>query len=286
MLVAGCLISVTVLFLRFMKIKAQNNAMPGPSPLHDASCSSYTLTSGSGRGQVKLSVRTIGQSIAVSDFVGQGRFGRVLAGYYQGELVAIKKFTSREEESWRRETEVYDLGLCHRNILNFVASDIISSDGTTELCLITQYHPHGSLYDYLHRNTVTMAEMMVMCVSILRGLVYLHMPIQGTSRKPAVAHRDLKTDNILVKQDLECCMCDFGHSVIETGGNRVRRPVSMSQGSRRYMAPEILDGTMETHAFDAYVEVDVYALGVVLWELVSRCDLPENCKIYLSHMNE
>ncbi len=41
-----------------------------------------------------------------------------------------------------------------------------------------------------------------MALSIATGLNHLHMPIVGTQGKPAIAHRDLKTKNILVKKDL------------------------------------------------------------------------------------
>lgn len=41
-------------------------------------------------------------------------------------------------------------------------------------------------------------------------------------------------------------------------------------GTRRYMAPEVLEGTINFHR-DAFLRIDVYALALVLWELASRC---------------
>ena len=249
-------------------------------------CSSnvYTVTSGSGSGQVHLILRTIGHSISLCDVIGEGRFGCVYTGIYQGELIAVKKFSSRDKQSWTRETEAYTLGsLRHENILTYIASDMISVDGTTELWLITQYHPNGSLYDYLGKCTLTSSETLDMATSIVRGLAYLHTHIRGVSHsKPAIAHRDLKSDNILVRRDMTCCLCDLGHSVIDDGMNKVRRPVDMQQGSRRYMAPEILDGTMDVLSFDAYLEVDMYAFGLVLWEIASRCDLETKSKYVIN----
>ena len=242
------------------------------------------MTSGSGSGQVRLGLRTIGQSIKLCEVIGQGRYGRVLTGYYQEELVAVKKFLSRDNDAWMREKEAYTSApLCHENILHYIASDVKSFDGVTEHWLITQYHPNGSLYSYLNRTTISVDDVLHMSLSIMRGLSYLHTHIRGTSYKPAIAHRDLKSGNILVKTDKECCLCDFGHSVVAAAdGDRVNRVVQVHQGSRRYMAPEILDGTMDVQSFLAYLEVDVYALGLVLWELVSRCQLEDYSKSGLS----
>lgn len=42
-------------------------------------------------------------------------------------------------------------------------------------------------------------------------------------------------------------------------------------GTRRYMAPEVLEGAINFNR-DAFLRIDVYACGLVLWEMVSRCD--------------
>ena len=49
-----------------------------------------------------------------------------------------------------------------------------------ELWLVTEYHPPGSLFDCLNRATVGVDTMMQMCLSIVSGLVHLHMDIPGT----------------------------------------------------------------------------------------------------------
>jgi hypothetical protein len=53
----------------------------------------------------------------------------------------------------------------------------------------------------------------LMAASAASGLAHLHIEIHGTSGKPAIAHRDIKTRNILVKSDLSCCIADFGLAV-------------------------------------------------------------------------
>ena len=52
--------------------------------------------------------------------------------------------------------------------------------------------------------------MINMALSISTGLAHLHMPIVGSQGKPAIAHRDIKSKNILVKRDLTCTIADLG----------------------------------------------------------------------------
>ncbi len=55
-----------------------------------------------------------------------------------------------------------------------------------------------------------------MAYSAARGLSHLHTEIQGTGvpgGKPMIAHRDIKTRNILVKKDLTCAIADFGLAI-------------------------------------------------------------------------
>lgn len=162
-------------------------------------------------------------------------------GQWQGENVAVKIFSSRDEKSWFRETEIYNTVLLrHENILGelflllfvfyakahsfalaifsfvilfspgFMASDMTSRNSSTQLWLITHYHENGSLYDYLQRVAVETSEGLAMAASIASGLVHLHTEIFGTEGKPAIAHRDLKSKNILVTKDLRCCIADLG----------------------------------------------------------------------------
>lgn len=96
-----------------------------------------------------------------------------------------------------------------------MASDMTSRNSSTQLWLITHYHENGSLYDYLQRVAVETSEGLAMAASIACGLVHLHTEIFGTEGKPAIAHRDLKSKNILVTKELRCCIADLGQSVIQ-----------------------------------------------------------------------
>ena len=83
----------------------------------------------------------------------------------------------------------------------FVAADNKDNGAWTQLWLVTDYLERGSLYDYLQLVTLDVESMLKMAVSIASGLAHLHIEIVGTQGKPAIAHRDLKTKNILVKRN-------------------------------------------------------------------------------------
>lgn len=85
-----------------------------------------------------------------------------------------------------------------------------SRNSSTQLWLITHFHEHGSLYDFLQRQPLEPQLALRLAVSAACGLAHLHVEIFGTQGKPAIAHRDLKSRNVLVKSNLQCCIADLG----------------------------------------------------------------------------
>lgn len=81
------------------------------------------------------------------------------------------------------------------------------------MLLITDYHEHGSLYDYLQKNVLEPSGLLQLAFSASSGLAHLHTEIFGCHGKPAIAHRDIKSRNILVKKNGECAIADFGLAV-------------------------------------------------------------------------
>lgn len=91
--------------------------------------------------------------------------------------------------------------------------------------------------------------------------------------KPAIAHRDLKSKNILVKSNFTCAIGDLGLAVrhdIKT--DTVDIPSNHRVGTKRYMSPEVLDESMNMNHFDSFKRADVYAFGLILWEIARRCN--------------
>lgn len=229
-------------------------------------------TTGSGSGLPFLVQRTVARQVTLVECVGKGRYGEVWRGTWQGENVAVKIFSSRDEQSWFRETEIYNTVLLrHENILGFIASDMTSRNSSTQLWLITHYHDNGSLYDYLQRNTLDPESCLQLAISIICGLVHLHVEIFGTQGKPAIAHRDLKSRNILVKSNKQCCIADLGLAVMHSqNGDYLDIGHNPRVGTKRYMAPEVLDETIRTDSFESYKQTDVWAYGLVVWEICRR----------------
>ncbi|XP_017093722.2 TGF-beta receptor type-1 isoform X2 [Drosophila bipectinata] len=233
-------------------------------------------TSGSGSAGLPLLVqRSIARQVQLCHVIGKGRFGEVWRGRWRGENVAVKIFSSREECSWFREAEIYQtVMLRHENILGFIAADNKDNGTWTQLWLVTDYHENGSLFDYLTTHAVDTNTMLNMSLSIATGLAHLHMDIVGTRGKPAIAHRDLKSKNILVKSNLSCAIGDLGLAVRHVEkDDSVDIPSTHRVGTKRYMAPEVLDETMNAQHFDSYKRADVYAFGLILWEIARRCNM-------------
>ncbi|RWS28308.1 Activin receptor type-1-like protein [Leptotrombidium deliense] len=232
----------------------------------------HSITSGSGSGLPLLMQRTMAKEIRLDECIGKGRFGEVWRGEWHEESVAVKVFFSRDEASWIRETEIYNtIMLRHENILGYLGSDVTSYNSCTQLWLVTHYHHLGSLYDYLNCNTLSLQQLLSIIISAINGILHLHTEIHGTKGKPAIAHRDIKSKNILMKNNMSVCIADFGLAVthfqntgeLDLGENH-------RVGTKRYMPPEVLDDSMKITSFDAYKMADMYSFALVMWEICRR----------------
>ncbi|XP_041426346.1 bone morphogenetic protein receptor type 1A S homeolog isoform X2 [Xenopus laevis] len=230
-------------------------------------------SSGSGSGLPLLVQRTIAKQIQMVRQIGKGRYGEVWMGKWRGEKVAVKVFFTAEEASWFRETEIYQTVLMrHENILGFVAADIKGTGSWTQMYLITEYHENGSLYDFLKCTTLDTRSLLKLAYSAACGLCHLHTEIYGTQGKPAIAHRDLKSKNILIKENWTCCIADLGLAVkFNSDTHEVDIPLNTRVGTKRYMAPEVLDESLNKNHFQAYIMADIYSFSLIVWEMTRRC---------------
>lgn len=145
----------------------------------------------------------------------RGRFGCIWKAQMNSTVVAVKVFPLQDRQSWQNEREFYSLPHVgsHDCILHFIGAE--KRCMMSELWLITHYHERGSLYDYLKGSTVTVKELFAIASSMCRGLAFLHSVVSsGGSEKPSVAHRDIKSRNILLKLDSTACIADFGLALI------------------------------------------------------------------------
>ena len=206
--------------------------------------------------------------IAASDVVlgaeiAHGGFGTVYAATFRGVAVAVKKLNMRPDErvalfqEFRNEVR-FMTRLRHPNIVSLLG---FCADPPM---LVLELLAGGDLYVFLHdaSNAVGWRLRVVLWRDIARGLAYLH----GT--KPATLHRDLKSPNILMlsadaDSDARCKVSDFGTSLRASGA--VREDANLrTVGNPTWLSPEVLSGRAHAEA------ADVYAFGVIGWELLTR----------------
>ncbi|CAG7730292.1 unnamed protein product [Allacma fusca] len=216
-------------------------------------------------------------SITLVEVKASGRYGKVWKASMAGSnsYVAVKILPLREKASWKLEQDIYSLPLMIESewIVRFICAKTHqpSDVDNLQLWLVSEYLEHGSLYDYLKGNTLKWTELLKIAITMCNGLAFLHEETDGGSRgyKPAVAHRDFKSKNVLLRPDLTACVTDFGLAHIFYPN----KPVGTCHGqvgTRRYMAPEVLEGAV-SFTRDNFQRIDMYACGLVLWELASRC---------------
>ncbi|XP_029386248.1 TGF-beta receptor type-2 isoform X2 [Echeneis naucrates] len=223
--------------------------------------------------------------IKLEVLVGKGRFAevwraRLLQGVRGGvnsyETVAVKVFPAVEYASWRNECSIFsDPKLEHDNVVQFLAAEERGppDHAHRKYWLVLAYHSLGNLQDFLTANILSWEELVAMAGSIAKGLAHLHSDITpcGLPKVP-VAHRDLKSSNIVVKSRKECALCDFGLALRLDLSLTVDDYANSGQvGTARYMAPEVLESRVNLEDLEAFKQMDVYSMALVLWEMASRC---------------
>ena len=150
--------------------------------------------------------------------------------------------------------------------------------------LILEYHPAGSLSVYLSEQKLSWSTCYSFLRSLLQAIDYLHYEDLSPTdyftsrriRKPIIIHRDIKSANMLIRSqpNLSLCLADFGFAKVLPAVLTTNDFIQI--GTYRYMAPELLELAI-SHTSEALCKVDIYAVGLVMWEILSQCiDYP--CK--------
>lgn len=159
--------------------------------------------------------------IELDEMVGKGQFAEVWraklshsrSGQY--ETVAVKIFPCEEYSSWKNESQIFtDTSLRHDSVLQFLTAEDRGTGPRREYWLITAYHSRGNLKDYLSRHVLSWMDLQKMAGSLVSGVAHLHSDYTACGRpKIPIAHRDIKSTNVLVKSEQECVLCDFGIAI-------------------------------------------------------------------------
>lgn len=194
-----------------------------------------------------------------SELLGHGAFGSVYYGVLREQEVAIKKMKATKTKEFQVEMKV----LCkvhHTNLVELIGY-AASED---ELFLVYEYAHNSSVSSHLHDPSskgytpLSWNARVQIALDAAKGLEYIH-----EHTKPQYVHRDIKTSNILLDNNFRAKISDFGLAKLVGKVGEGEASATRIVGTFGYLAPEYLrDGHATTKS-------DVYAFGVVLFELIS-----------------
>ncbi|KAK4326113.1 hypothetical protein Pmani_003327 [Petrolisthes manimaculis] len=202
--------------------------------------------------------------ILIGQRIGSGSFGTVFRGHWHGP-VAVKTLNVRDPtpaqySAFKNEVSVLKKTR-HVNILLFMGCV-----KTPQLAIVTQWCEGSSLYKHLHVQETKFDLMRIIDIGrqTSQGMDYLHAK--------NIIHRDLKSNNIFLHDDYTVKIGDFGLATVKggrwsqetQGGRQIQQP----SGSILWMAPEVIR-MQDENPYTS--QSDVYAFGIVLYELFSGC---------------
>ncbi|KAH9541931.1 hypothetical protein CY35_14G090000 [Sphagnum magellanicum] len=205
--------------------------------------------------------------LATRDFhqdneLGKGGFGVVYKGCLaDGTKVAVKLLTTKSDQGIDDFlNEVVSLtGITHKNLVKLKGCCIHQ----TQLLLVYEFLENKDLAEVLWGCGIQGISFLdwptrfKICVGIARGLTYLHEDLQ-----PCIIHRDIKASNILLDNNLNAKITDFGLARLFSQ-DQSHLFTNVKVGTFGYMSPEYASyGELST-------KVDVYSFGVLMLEIIS-----------------
>ncbi|KAI9093249.1 hypothetical protein K1719_027263 [Acacia pycnantha] len=197
---------------------------------------------------------------SISKKLGQGGFGAVYRGLLvDGKEIAVKRLSQSSGQGLNEfKNEVILISkLQHRNLVKLLGCCIQGE----EKMLVYEYMPNKSLdsfiFDHVKCKILDWPKRFNIVCGIARGLLYLHQ-----DSRLRIIHRDLKASNILLDNELNPKISDFGMAKT-FGGDQTEGNTNRVVGTYGYMAPEYA-----IHGLFS-VKSDVFSFGVLLLELVS-----------------
>ncbi|KAJ9537393.1 LOW QUALITY PROTEIN: hypothetical protein OSB04_030126 [Centaurea solstitialis] len=186
-------------------------------------------------------------NFSAENCIGKGGFGKV----YKGEIVHSKGrsvVAFKRSCVWAKEIMMLSV-YSHENIVSLLGF----CDESDEKILVYDYASKGSLDLYLENHDLSWIQRLKICIGAARGLAYLHNPV-GTQLR--VLHRDIKSSNILVDENWNAKISDFGLSKLGPVNHQFTFIFSNAVGTIGYCDPLYIENGFLTK------ESDVYSFGV------------------------
>ncbi|GAV69708.1 Pkinase domain-containing protein/LysM domain-containing protein, partial [Cephalotus follicularis] len=191
-------------------------------------------------------------NFSMANKIGEGGFGVVYYAELRGEKAAIKKMDMQASKEFLAELKVLTR-VHHLNLVRLIGYCVEGS-----LFLVYEYIENGNLSEHLRgsgMDPLPWSTRVQIALDSARGLEYIH-----EHTVPVYIHRDIKSANILIDKNFRGKVADFGLTKLTEAGS-ASLPTRLV-GTFGYMPPEARYG-------DVSPKVDVYAFGVVLYELIS-----------------
>ncbi|XP_039130964.1 putative proline-rich receptor-like protein kinase PERK6 [Dioscorea cayenensis subsp. rotundata] len=224
--------------------------LPPPSPNISLGFIKSTFT------YEELAVATGGFSQA--NLLGQGGFGYVHKGVLpNGKEIAVKQLKSGSRQGEREFQAEVDIisRVHHRHLMSLVGYCIAGS----QRMLIYDFVPNKTLEYHLHGKglpTMEWPTRLKIAIGSAKGIAYLHEDCH-----PRIIHRDIKSTNILLDQNFEAMVADFGLAKLSSDNNT--HVSTRVMGTFGYLAPEYASSGKLTE------KSDVFSYGVMLLELIT-----------------
>lgn len=204
--------------------------------------------------------------LATSNFsdeksIGKGGYGKVYAAKLsvsgQQRTVAIKRLnhtSAQGEPEFLMEIQLLSC-YTHKNLISLVGF----CDENGEKILVYEYAKHGSLDKYLCSSELSWMQRLQISIGAAHGFSYLHNDVGPQHR---VLHRDIKSSNILLDDNWEPKISDFGLSKLGPSNVECTFLLTKACGTIGYVDPQYARTGILTK------ESDVYSFGVVLLEIL------------------
>lgn len=235
----------------------------------ESDCGDIVVPKPSWRNFTKKELADATDNFSPEKLIGEGGHAEVYKGCLSdGLVVAVKRITKKEKNDEDRVGDfLSELGIiAHINHPN--AAKLIGFGVDGGLHLVLQFSPHGSLASVLHGATEKLDWKIrfKVALGVAEGLQYLHCECQRR-----IIHRDITASNILLTEDYEPQISDFGLAkwLPEKWVHHVVHPI---EGTFGYMAPEyFMHGIVDE-------KTDVFAFGVLLLELITGRHAVDSCR--------